>query len=146
MAWTPQLNTICGRCGKPRGLRHVCVSNSNRKATIKPAWSFGQCPRCRKTITNPLTHTCRPKSDFKQRRAAHEKRQRDEKRAAARKQRPQHDYQACSDQECPRPLCKAYRAGWQTGHQEGYEQGWQAGYDKGFPDGIAACPLPHGGS
>jgi flagellar biosynthesis/type III secretory pathway protein FliH len=150
MAWTPQLNITCGRCGKPRGLRHVCVSNRNRKATVKPSWSFGECPKCRKRVTNPLTHTCRPKSDFKRRRAQHEKQQRAEAKATAAKeragkraQRPQHDYTSCRDGDCPRPLCVAFKTGHKTGHREGYEQGFQTGWDRGFPAGVAACPRTH---
>jgi len=67
----PRLNARCGRCGKPReGLRHVCRSNSRRRATIKLAPALSTCPRCGKDYGNPLTHVCRPKSDFKSRRAA----------------------------------------------------------------------------
>src|SRR5579875_976126 len=145
MGWRPQLNTVCGRCGKPRGLAHTCVSNSRRKATIKPKVSFGTCPKCKKPQGNPLTHTCRPKSDFKRRKADHAKAE----RAAARKKRQKntHDYQTCTDNDCPRPLCVAFKTGHTTGHREGYEVGWrigwQVGYDRGFPDGIAACPRAH---
>ena len=73
MSLRPQLNVLCGRCGKPRGLFHECVSNSRRKQTLKPTVTFGKCPNCTKTITNPLTHVCAPKSDFKRRKKAHEK-------------------------------------------------------------------------
>jgi hypothetical protein len=67
----PRLNVRCGRCGKPReGLRHVCRSNSRRKATVRLAPALGTCPRCGKDYGNPLTHRCRPKSDFRSRRAA----------------------------------------------------------------------------
>jgi len=140
MAWTPQLNVMCSRCGKPRGLTHVCFSNSKRKATAKPVLSFGKCGKCKKTVSNPLTHTCQPKSDFKKRRAAHEKQQ---KAAARKRQASAHDYQACSDGNCPRPLCVAFKTGYRLGDQDGHDRGWQQGYDRGFPDGIAACPLAH---
>lgn len=138
MTWTPHLNVVCGRCGKPRGLTHVCVSNSRRQATVKPQFSFGKCPKCRKPQGNPLTHNCRPKSDFKRRRARHEKQQ----RAAARKQRQKdrHDYQSCRDKDCQRSLCVAFRTGYKIGEVDGFDRGW----DTGFPAGQAACPLPHG--
>jgi flagellar biosynthesis/type III secretory pathway protein FliH len=121
----------------------VCFSNSNRKATIKPALSFGKCEKCKKPQGNPLTHTCHPKSDFKRRKSQHEKQQ----KAATRKKRQQsaHDYQACQDKDCPRPLCVAFKAGWKDGHEEGFADGYGAGYASGFPDGIAACPGPHTG-
>ena len=76
--------------------------------------------------------------------------------AAAAKQpgkrrRDSHDYTECSDNDCPRSLCVAYKTGWKAGDEAGYDRGWQQGheagfkegYDKGFPDGIAACPRPH---
>ncbi len=69
MSLRPRLNVRCGRCGKPReGLRHVCRSNSKRRATIKMAPALGTCPRCGKDYGNPLTHVCRPKSHFRKRR------------------------------------------------------------------------------
>ena len=139
VAWAPQLNVTCGRCGKPRGLTHTCFSSSNRKARVKTSWSFGKCERCHKTITNPLTHNCHPKSDFKKRRAAHEKQQ----KAAKRKQRAKHDYMTCSDPGCPRPLCVAFKTGYKIGEREGYERGFQEGWNRGFPAGQAACPRAH---
>ena len=84
MALMPQLNVICGRCGKRReGIRHDCRSNSTRSATLKPQLSFGTCPKCKKPQGNPLTHVCAPKSDFKQRRSRAAKAERE----AARKKK-----------------------------------------------------------
>ena len=157
MSWRPQLNAVCGRCGKPRGLFHECVSNSRRRQTVKPKLSFGTCPKCRKPLGNPLTHTCAPKSDFKRRKARAAKRAKAREREEARKKRQadKHDYQTCRDNDCKRSLCMAYKTGWKRGHYEGfkegyaagyktgYEDGYRDGYAKGFPDGIAACPRPH---
>lgn len=141
MALMPQLNVVCSRCGKPRGLTHVCFSNSKQKASAKPVLSFGKCGKCKKPVSNPLTHTCRPKSDFKRRRREHEKAE----KAAARKKRQQnaHDYQACSDGNCPRTLCVAFKTGYKTGDRDGYDHGFQIGWDRGFPAGQAACPRAH---
>jgi hypothetical protein len=141
VTWRPQLNAVCGRCGKPRGLRHVCVFTRNRKPTVKLRVGFGTCPRCRKPQGNPLTHTCHPRSDFKRHKARHQKQQ----RAKARKQRQKntHDYQACNDTNCPRPLCVAFKTGYLTGTSDGYEHGWQSGYDRGHGDGMAACARTH---
>jgi flagellar biosynthesis/type III secretory pathway protein FliH len=145
MAWRPQLNVVCGRCGKPReGLRHVCRSNSTRKATVAPKLTFGTCPKCRKPYGgNPLAHTCRPKSDFKKRKARAAKAE----KVAARKKRRQsaHDYQACQDKDCARSLCVAFRTGRKDGYQDGYEDGYGAGYEIGFVEGIASCPRNHSG-
>jgi hypothetical protein len=154
MSWRPQLNAVCGRCGKPRGLIHECVSNSRRRQTITPQLSFGTCPRCRKPYGgNPLAHVCAPKSDFRKRKAAHDKAERDQ--ARKKRQQQAHDYTACTDGDCKRALCVAYKTGWkggdEAGHDRGWEQGERAGYDrgfkegyeKGFPEGIAACPRDH---
>ena len=148
MGWRPQLNVVCGRCGKPRrGLRHDCVSNSRRKATLKTHFSFGKCPKCKKIITSPLTHVCAPKSDFKARKSRAAKREKAREREKARKKRQadKHDYQACKDDECKRPLCAAYKTGWKQGYAEGFADGYGAGYSTGFGDGLASCPGPHSG-
>jgi hypothetical protein len=138
MSWRPALNVVCGRCGHPRGLAHVCVSNSRRKPTLKPNLSFGTCPKCRKPYEgNPLGHTCAPRSDFRKRKAAFEKRQRDE--ARSKRQRQAHDYTECSDDGCKRAVCVAYKTGRDTGEDEGYARGWELGYAQG----VASCPRPH---
>ena len=134
--WRPQLNTVCGRCGKPRGLTHTCFGKSKRKPSIKPKLSWGKCPDCGKAYgANPLAHTCTKKSDFRKRKAEHEKREREK----ARKARPKHDYTECSDTECKRALCTAYKAGIALGDERGHERGWQQGYDRG----LAECPRDH---
>ena len=140
MSWRPELNVTCGRCGKPRGvLGHVCVSGRSfsRKATLKPKVTFGTCPKCKKPQGNPLTHTCHPRSDFKRRQSAYAKAER--AKARKKRQKTSHDYQACADNDCPRPLCVAFKTGYQTGNRDGYEHGWRVGYDAG----IAACPRQH---
>ena len=142
MTWTPQLNVVCNRCGKPRGLRHDCISNSRRKATAKPKVSFGKCGVCGKPYGgNPLAHVCHPKSDFKKRKARAAKAE----KAAARKKRQaeKHDYQACQDKDCPRSLCVAFRTGRKLGYQEGHDDGYAGGFATGFTEGIQSCPLPH---
>lgn len=142
MSWRPQLNVVCGRCGKPCGLTHDCVSNSRRKQTVKPRLSFGTCPKCRKPYgSNPLTHTCAIKSDFRKRKRQFEKEQREKARKKRRQQK--HDYLACSDNECKRPLCVAYKTGWKAGDEAGYERGWSQGHDAGFAEGRAASTRQH---
>lgn len=144
MSWAPQLNVMCGRCGKPRtGLRHDCVSNSRRSATVRPQLTFGKCQKCGKPQGNPLTHACAPKSGFKRRKSAAAKRE----KAKARKKRQaeKHDYQACQDQDCPRPLCVAHKTGYKRGYDEGYGDGFSTGFEMGFEAGQEACPRPHSG-
>lgn len=140
MSLRPQLNVICGRCGKPRGLlSHVCVSNSRRSQTLKPQLSFGPCPDCRKPVGNPLTHVCSPRSDFKRRKAKSER----EQRGRGKRQQDKHDYTACSDNDCKRSLCVAFKTGFKDGDYEGYRRGWQQGHEIGFEEGMRACPKPH---
>ena len=128
----PRLTITCGRCGKPReGIRHVCVSTRERPMTLKPSINFGKCPTCKKTITNPLTHVCAPKSDFKKRKRAAEKRE----KARKKRQAEQHPFESCRDDQCKRPQCVAYRTGW--------HQGEAAGFESGFNAGLAACPRNH---
>jgi hypothetical protein len=133
MGWRPQLNVVCGRCGKPSAfIGHVCVSNSRRKRTLKPKLTFGRCPDCRKAYDagGPLTHHCAPKSDFRKRKKKYEQ----EQRAKARKERPKHDYTECSDDGCKRSLCAAYKAGIALGEERGQERGWQQGYARGLAE------------
>jgi hypothetical protein len=147
---TPRLALTCSRCGKPReGIRHVCVSNSTRSATLRLKFSFGKCSKCKKVIANPLTHNCAPKSDFKARKTAFGKRQkaaeRERKREERRKlraQQPKHEYQSCNDDECRRTACVA----WKAGVKEGYDRGFEEGFDAGFDSGLESCPGPHSGS
>jgi hypothetical protein len=134
MTLRPALRPTCGRCGKPwEGFRHVCFSNSTRKATIGLKLDFGKCATCKKTVTNPLTHACKPKSDFKRRKTAAAKAE----KAAARKKRQaeKHDYQACADRDCPKPLCVAFK----TGQRDGYQRGFDDGFGAGFAAGSAAA-------
>ena len=143
----PSLGITCGRCGKRReGIRHVCVSNSSRSATLKPSITFGKCPTCKKTITNPLTHHCKPKSDFKARKSKAAKRDKARERAKARKKRQseQHPFESCRDDQCKRPTCLAYRTGFHEGEAVGFGAGFNAGHSEGFAEGLASCPGPHG--
>lgn len=135
----------CGRCGKPRGLFHECTGPAGRPAwKVKPSVSFA-CPNCGRQVTNPITHVCRPRSDFKQRQKA-------AAQAAKPKPKPQshdrnrHDYETCRDQDCERFPCRVYREGLDRGRDEGhaagyadgYGEGLSDGYEKGYGDGAAA--------
>jgi hypothetical protein len=85
----PRLNVTCGRCGKRReGLRHVCRSNSARRATVRLRPVLGGCARCGKQYGgrngNPLTHVCNPRAgEFRKR-----KRTEASKAARAKRQAP----------------------------------------------------------
>jgi len=98
-----------------------------------------KCGTCGKRYTNPLTHTCTVRSDFKKRKAAAERTRKreaararrkaaaDRRKAAAAERRrkarekrsvprsaprPPHDFRACQDDECRRYACVGYKAGY----------------------------------
>ncbi len=141
MGWSPRLTMVCNRCGKPSGLlRHVCVSNRKTKQALKLKLSFGTCPKCRRPYSgDPVRHTCAPRSDFRKRKKAFDAEQAKKAREQARKNRPKHDYTECSDDECKRSLCVAYKAGRELGDLEGHARGWEQGYNRG----VADCPRDH---
>ena len=136
-----------------RPVPRVRVATADARRPSGRRSPFGTCQKCRKTVTNPLTHICAPRSDFRRRKAAHDKQQRDRDRK--KRQQQNHDYTACSDGDCKRALCVAYKTGWKGGaeaeHERAWQQGEQAGYDRGwaacypvaFEAGIAACPRDH---
>jgi len=102
------------------------------------------CPTCKKRYTNPLTHTCIVKTDFKKRRrqaiakdraekkrrrrqdAAQRRREAKQRRAkAARAKRktavkkkrraPAHDPRTCDEPDCTRYGCRTWKDGFETG-------------------------------
>src|SRR5487761_1811659 len=85
----------CGRCGKPRGVRHTCVTTrtrTRRHMVQNPVtWECSSCGKPR-----GLNHTCVIRTDFKTRkraagrkRATAERRKRRQLTAAKRKLRRQ---------------------------------------------------------
>jgi hypothetical protein len=134
MDWRPRLNVICGRCGKAHGLFGTCVSNSARRQTLKPKLTFGKCPKCKRPYGpgGVLTHACAPKSDFRKRKKKAEQDEAKRKREEARRNQPKHDYRVCTDADCKRSLCVAYKAGEEAGDERGFERGWQQGYARGL--------------
>lgn len=134
MGWRPKLNTVCGRCGKPHPPFATCVATRRGRKPLTVKLSYGKCPKCRKNYGpgGALTHHCAPKSDFGRRKKEFEAEQRRLERERARKARPKHDYTECSDGECKRSLCVAFKAGRALGDLEGHERGWQQGYARGL--------------
>jgi hypothetical protein len=135
MGWAPRLTVVCGRCGKPRGLAHVCVTSRPRKAPTRVKWQFPPCPDCHRKVDNPLTHRCRSKKgDWGRRRGVWEKQQKaweKQQAKAARPAKPAHDYKTCGDPECRRPVCVAFKEGREIGSGEGYVRGWEARDSRG---------------
>ena len=117
----------CGTCGKrySNPLTHVCAPRTSRKhgrTRVTPQVSL-TCPRCGKPYANQLTHVCKTRTDFRRRKKAAAK--------AARRDREQHDYASCGDEDCERFPCKVYREGRARGFEEGEAVGFQAGQAAG---------------
>ena len=76
----------CGRCGKPRGLTHTCVTSATSKrkpgrTRLAPRATV-TCGTCGKP--RGLAHTCTVRTDFKQRKAAEARRQAADRKRAKR--------------------------------------------------------------
>lgn len=80
------------------------------KARVKRA-TLHWCAECQKNV--PLFHTCVIKTDFKRRKARAKTRSRRnaKSKSTPRQRRDSHPYQSCTDQDCPRQACTAYREG-----------------------------------
>lgn len=134
----------CGRCGKPRGLAHTCITRMDRKrkrgkTKIKPRVT-ATCRRCGKP--RGLNHTCVIRTDFKKRKAAAERQRRKAEAAAKRKAaaqrrrttnqataRQRHDYRTCTDTDCGRYACLAWKEALAEGHAAGLRDGYEQGYE-----------------
>lgn len=117
----------CGRCGKPRGIRHTCITQatSRRRATrtrLKPAISL-TCSKCGKPLGNPLTHTCVIGSDWKKRAAQAERRRKAEaararQKTAAARRRAAERARRKAWQDKRRALERERRRAWQDKQRE----------------------------
>lgn len=130
----------CGNCGKPCNpfAAHVCNGNRKSRTRLSPTVSLGNCPHCGKPRGNPLTHTCTIRTDFKasqratERKAAAERKKAkaaEKRKAPARPARPAHDYRTCTDRDCRRYACLAWKEAFQEGRTTGLDDGWDIGYD-----------------
>lgn len=131
----------CGKCGKPRGLRHhVCSGGKKGRDRLRPKAAF-ECGKCGRKVSNPFTHTCAIRSDWAKRkrkadrqakaRTKREKRKQradaakakrktaaQQRRASARKRKPRaqaHNPHTCRDAECQRYPCRLYEEGYADG-------------------------------
>lgn len=48
----------------------------------------------------------------------------------------EHDYRACTDEDCPVELCRIYKAGWRKGYGPGYDAGYPVGEAEGYVAGY----------
>lgn len=140
-----------------RTVRRTAKRTADR-ATVK-------CPTCGKRYSNPLTHTCTVKTDFRKRKAAETRRQATEarrrkaaekraaarvrKKAAADRRRAATAARRAKSRRKPAPRQRPQQHDYRTCRDDECRRhacvAFKEGYEAGFPDGQAACPLPHGG-
>jgi hypothetical protein len=142
----------CGRCGKPRGIRHTCVTTRTRKRrhSVQNPVTW-ECSTCHKP--RGLNHTCVIRTDFKKRRRAAarkrttaERRKRRQLTAAKRKLRRQlaaADRRARDKARKPAPKRKPRPRG------DSHEPGTCGNPDcpkygcKAYFEGMHNCTRPH---
>ena len=143
----------CGRCGKPRAVRHVCITTRTRKRRHKlqnpVTWECGTCHKAR-----GLRHTCSQRSDFKARRRRQAAAERRRKRRAAAAARAARRRQAAADRRArDRARKQAAKTRPRTSRPRGesHEPGTCGNRDcpkygcKAYWAGMDNCPGPHEG-
>jgi len=150
----------CGRCGKPRGIRHVCASRIGQKRRAHKVqspvtWECSTCHRPR-----GLSHTCTVRTDFKSRRrkAAAERKRAEAKRrrqAAAERKRQRRRQAAAERRARDQARKKAAKTAARTRpprpRGESHEPGSCGDRDcpayrcRIYWQGMADCPGPHEG-
>lgn len=144
----------CGRCGKPRGLTHTCVTSAtsrprrSRTTLRNPVgWTCGTCGKTR----GPL-HTCSQRTDFKARRRKAATADRRRKRKATAAKRAARRKQAAAERRArdrarKRAARKAPRTRTRSG--EAHEPGSCGDRDcqkygcRAYWQGMDDCPGPH---
>jgi len=111
----PKFQLRCSACGKPRGLRHTCVTRTDFRARKRRA------AQRRKTEARQAKRRAaadRRREAAKRRKAATAARRKAAKAKArtARPRAPGHDPHTCSDPDCQRYGCLRYREGYEDGH------------------------------
>jgi len=143
----------CGRCGKPRGITHVCSPGSQRRrpgALQNPVtWTCGTCGKPR-----GVRHTCRQRTDFKARRRKAATAERRRKKRAVRERQAARRRQATAERRArDRARKAAAKAGPRSSRPRGesHEPGTCGDRDcqkygcKAYWAGMGDCPGPHEG-
>lgn len=80
----------CTKCGADYRLTHTCVTSKAgpRRVRLKPR-ATRTCAGCGEEYTNPITHTCVIKTDYKKRLAAAKRKAKTAARAEKKRQRKQ---------------------------------------------------------
>jgi hypothetical protein len=149
----------CGRCGKPRGVTHTCVTSATSKRRVRRhrvqspvTWECAECGKRR-----GLQHTCGNRGDFKKRTRTHATGRRRSARkkaaAAARQKRRERDARIRADvRQRERAKKSAGKTKPRSSRPRGdsHEPGTCGDRDcprfgcKSYWAGMADCPGPHG--
>jgi len=113
----PRVTLTCTTCGKQRGIRHTCAPKSDFKARKRKAATAER--RAKRKATRER-QAARRRQAAAERRARERARKAEARKCRPRPRQPQHDYATCTDKDCTRHPCLAYR------------------------QGLEDCPLPHG--
>lgn len=144
----------CGRCGKPRGIRHTCVASFGKRTKSHRVQSpvTWECPHCRKP--RGVAHTCGNSRDFRKRKRQAATAERRRKRKAATAKRTARRKQAQADRRARDKARKAAKAGKPRQSRprgDSHEPGTCGDRDcpkygcKSYWAGMDDCPLPHNG-
>jgi len=148
----------CGRCGKPRGIRHTCVRRIGRKSRAHKVQNpvTWECPACGKP--RGLRHTCSVRTDFRARkRQQATRRKQDERRrrrqAAAGRRRERRRQAAAERRARDRERKRSARTRTSSPRPRGdrHEPGTCGDRDcqkyacRAYWQGMADCPGPHDG-
>jgi hypothetical protein len=144
----------CGRCGKPRGVRHTCVVRAGRRkrrhrVQAPVTW---ECPSCHKS--RGLLHTCGNRGDFRARRRKAATAERQRRRKAVRARQAARRRQAAAERRArdrARRQAAKRRPRPARPRGDGHEPGTCGDRDcpkygcKSYWQGMADCPGPHDG-
>ena len=144
----------CGRCGKPRGINHLCSPGRRRRGRTRLRNPVGwECARCGKP--RGLSHSCGNAGDFKARRrkaaTAERKRKRQamKDRQAARRKQAKAERRARS--QARKTAAKRPGSSPRARSGESHEPGTCGNRDcpkygcVAYWRGMADCPGPHEG-
>ncbi len=146
----------CGTCGKPRGIRHACVTSAaSRRRKTRTRLQLrvsATCETCGKV--RGIRHACHPESDFRARKRKQAADGRRRKRKAVTAKRSARRKQAAAGRRAREKARKAAAKGRKPRparpRGDSHEPGTCGDHNcprfgcKSYWQGMADCPGPHG--
>ncbi|MFG1850825.1 hypothetical protein ACGFJT_03210 [Actinomadura geliboluensis] len=153
----PRVTATCRTCGKPRGLNHTCRIATDFKKRKAAAARRAAADRKRQQAARRKAAAAARRQNTPSRPGAPSKPAGTPTAAkpGTGKTGAAHDYHTCTDNDCRRFACIAwkeafaegaiegYRDGSRDGYREGSSDGYRRGWNVGYDAGLAACPRPH---